>query len=622
MRPRGIGTPAAPATSGEIAVLVAITVGAAALRLRRLGLATLTGDEWFMHRNAQEGAQWIIEQARVFEPHPLLYYLGIWAWEQVAGWTEYALRFPSVLFGCLTIVAVWRLVREIGGTRAGLVAALFLAVNPYAILQSQNARNYAMVAALATLATAALVAAKRAGQRSGWMRYAVLMSGGLHTHLNAALTLASHLAHAAIVSLRQGTLHGRASIAAPLLVLALFVPWLAYASPALLAYQGYFPERLAADVILARTITTFATAGGVGWLPGVEVLLAILGVLGTIRAVQYARSAPDSVLLPLAAAVPVVAALALFAVRPMFEERYLIVAAPLYLGLAAYGVGIVPSRIALVASCAVAVLMASSVPDAISRTIEGRPDWRGIAGAIAERVEPGGLVLITGQGVADAYGYYRQTAHETAIATETAEVASAIDGALRARPRTIVHLPFWETAPDAMASTRLSAVGYPAETRWFRGQRMQMFLLPGSVGATRQAVGVRWPGVELIDVTLASDSSTRGRLAGVEIRWRSIAGSAPGDWKVSLRLVDPAGRRVAQIDRKPGSDSRPFPAMTEQPFADRYALLVPADAPATLNVDLLIYEPDTLRAVEPIGPEHAPILEGTVVRLTSINLTA
>ena len=95
--------------------MAALLVGAAALRARHLGTPTLTGDEWFMLRNAHEGPAWIISQARVFEPHPLVYYLGFWAWVAVSGSAEWAMRYPSALFGVLTCAAVWRLGRETGG---------------------------------------------------------------------------------------------------------------------------------------------------------------------------------------------------------------------------------------------------------------------------------------------------------------------------------------------------------------------------------------------------------------------------------------------------------------------------------------------------------------------------
>ena len=225
-------------------MLCLLLLAAAGARARQLGVPTLTGDEWFMLRNAYEGPGWIVSQARVFEPHPLLYYLGFWGWIGVAGSTEWAMRYPSALFGVLTCAAVWRLGREIGGPLVALGAGLLAAVNPYQVAQSQNARNYAMVAALATVATAALLVAARREDSPGWRRYAVAMLLALHTHLNAVLTAAAHgLWYAGRAWLRRSPPSRRAIVAAGAIAL-LFLPWLLYAAPALTAYRGFFPERV------------------------------------------------------------------------------------------------------------------------------------------------------------------------------------------------------------------------------------------------------------------------------------------------------------------------------------------------------------------------------------------
>ena len=69
------------------------------------------------------------------------------------------MRYPSVLFGVLACGATWRLTRDVAGPVAAASATVLLAINPYQVLESQNARNYAMVAALGTMSTAALASA-------------------------------------------------------------------------------------------------------------------------------------------------------------------------------------------------------------------------------------------------------------------------------------------------------------------------------------------------------------------------------------------------------------------------------------------------------------------------------
>jgi len=80
--------------------------------------------------------------------HPPLYYLILKLWSYVFGFSEVALRFPSVVFGVLTIFYVYK----IGGKKFGLVAGLLMALNPLAVYYSQEARMYSLAAFCVTAA--------------------------------------------------------------------------------------------------------------------------------------------------------------------------------------------------------------------------------------------------------------------------------------------------------------------------------------------------------------------------------------------------------------------------------------------------------------------------------------
>lgn len=87
----------------------------------------------------------IITKFSLGDVHPPLYYLVLKFWTVLFGYSEIALRFPSVIFGVLTVWFVYKL----GGKKA----AIFMAVNPLAIYYSQEARMYS----LATFAITAAV---------------------------------------------------------------------------------------------------------------------------------------------------------------------------------------------------------------------------------------------------------------------------------------------------------------------------------------------------------------------------------------------------------------------------------------------------------------------------------
>ncbi|MBI3559336.1 glycosyltransferase family 39 protein, partial [Candidatus Gottesmanbacteria bacterium] len=85
--------------------------------------------------------------------HPPLYYLILKFWTNFFGFSEIALRFPSVIAGVLAVFVIYKI--------GGKVPALFLAVNPLAIYYSQEARMYSLAMLLVLLAVSFFLKGKK-----------------------------------------------------------------------------------------------------------------------------------------------------------------------------------------------------------------------------------------------------------------------------------------------------------------------------------------------------------------------------------------------------------------------------------------------------------------------------
>ncbi len=128
---------------------VAILTGAALLlRLYRLGSQGLWFDEAYTLFIARMPA---VEAWRAFVVdgvHPPLFY----ALQKAAlalGQSEFALRLPSAVFGAAAVPLVYILGRRWAGWATGALAALLLALSPFHLWTSQDARMYSLLAALA-----------------------------------------------------------------------------------------------------------------------------------------------------------------------------------------------------------------------------------------------------------------------------------------------------------------------------------------------------------------------------------------------------------------------------------------------------------------------------------------
>jgi uncharacterized membrane protein len=103
-------------------------------------------------------------------------------WTLVAGQTEFALAFFSLIFGVLLIPLTYRLARYLAGQPTAIGAALLVATSPYHIWYAQEVRMYtlgAMLGLCATYCGLRALAAPRAYRY--WLGYLFAATLGLYT---------------------------------------------------------------------------------------------------------------------------------------------------------------------------------------------------------------------------------------------------------------------------------------------------------------------------------------------------------------------------------------------------------------------------------------------------------
>lgn len=122
-----------------------ITIAGFLFRMYRLDWQCLMVDEMTTSIYASKDVQWIISYMLSFDYNPPTYYLIAHYSEAIFGITRFAVRFPAVIFGTLSIPAVYLVGKEVkGGTLGLLVASLVSFMFPF-FYYSQNARGYSLV---------------------------------------------------------------------------------------------------------------------------------------------------------------------------------------------------------------------------------------------------------------------------------------------------------------------------------------------------------------------------------------------------------------------------------------------------------------------------------------------
>src|SRR5919108_3375850 len=150
-RVRWNGLAAAPRSRFFWLVLVITGVGGV-LRFATLGMQSFDGDELLVAWHVHQPIGRLFSSVANAETTPFPYYLLAKAWAGFFGSGEVGLRSLSALAGTATVPVAALTARELLSDRAGLVAALLVAVNPLLVWYSQQARPYALFALFGALA--------------------------------------------------------------------------------------------------------------------------------------------------------------------------------------------------------------------------------------------------------------------------------------------------------------------------------------------------------------------------------------------------------------------------------------------------------------------------------------
>ncbi len=171
-------------------VLFALVLAAAAIRIVTIDNQSFWADEALTAHEAGQSFPAMLHTVTSVETTPPLYFVVIWIWSKAFGGSEVALRSISALAGVATVPIAYLCARELIDRRAGLIAAALVAVNPFMIWYSQEARAYMLLAALSGASFLWFLRARREPSRrnlAGWAGFSAL---ALMTHFFAGFAVA------------------------------------------------------------------------------------------------------------------------------------------------------------------------------------------------------------------------------------------------------------------------------------------------------------------------------------------------------------------------------------------------------------------------------------------------
>jgi mannosyltransferase len=175
-------------------IVVALVLVGAAIRVLLLDNQSFWADEALTAYEARIPFGSMLSVVLHVETTPPLYFVLIWIWGHALGTGEVALRSLSALAGVATVPIAYLAGRELASRRAGVLAAAFMALNPFLIWYSQEARAYMLLVALSGASFLWFARARRdPGARNlGW--WAAWSALALMTHFFAGFLIAAEAA--------------------------------------------------------------------------------------------------------------------------------------------------------------------------------------------------------------------------------------------------------------------------------------------------------------------------------------------------------------------------------------------------------------------------------------------
>jgi mannosyltransferase len=366
--------------------VAALTVVAAALRFATLDRQSFWLDELVTVSLVRQSFGDMVHAIPHSEATPYLYYVVAWPWTRLFGSGEVGIRSLSALAGTATVIAAYGAGASLLSSRVGLLTAALVAVNPFLVWYSQEARSYALVTLFVAIGLWFFGEALK-GERWAFAGWALVSSLALATHYFAVFVVVPE----ALWLLARAPARRRAAW-------AVGVPAVVFLAhlPLLLDQRGN--GRSAAQSPIVKRIIGVPKDLVVGfsfpWELAGTILAALLVLTGLVLlATQVpARERSPAMVTGAVAAFAVVAPIVLAGggADYVIARNAIVVVIPAAVCL---GAGYAANRTGVVTATVLCALSVSIVLAVSFDAQYGRTDWRGLAAAIGPATSPRALVV-------------------------------------------------------------------------------------------------------------------------------------------------------------------------------------------------------------------------------------
>lgn len=525
--------------------------------------------------------------------HPPAYFTLLHIWMTVAGKSEFALRYLSVVFSLLTIALLWRFAKLLSPQSTypavTVLTALLAALSPLYVTYAQEVRSYAMITCLGLASTFVLWRLllpghqKDTGQKRARLLclYVVLTAACLYTHYFTIFLLIFQNLFWLIWLLRGKfvrkyetktmIVHAGLWLASQIGIMLLFAPQLFLATRQITSYTNpnLTPPSLTEFILhswqaytVGLTVETYIARWGMALMAGILIISWLIQFF-----TNRLKPTLQFALLLLWFVIPLVFYFVILQRQPSFEPRYLMLITPSLFLLWGYGLGNFNSRLKnpnstfyvlrptnYTLTLIAFITFSLALHSYYTNQAFFKDDSAGVANWLTTEAKDNDIIYVD---VPHPFHYY---AEQKAIApplhylfVDIHTAADRLNHEAAGRDRL-----FWitwrgsDTDPRGIIPFLLEKAGTLGGQRDFRGYQVRWFDLPRgtkfSLPKTLTPVQAVFGDVLQLDGLAYSKTVTDDEPIWITFHFARLR-ETNVDYKVSLRLRDAEGNIVGQTDQ-------------------------------------------------------------------------
>jgi mannosyltransferase len=262
-------------------LLIAILLLGLFFRLHDLGGESLWLDEALSINFAE------LNLPRIFflpENNPPLYYIILHCWIQLFGISEFSVRFPSAIFGFLSLFMIYKIGSELFDIDVGMISSLLMTFSIFHIQYSQEARTYSLSVLLTLLSMYFFIKLlKEAGHRFliGYVLSSILL---MYSHIYGLFIIIAQNIYFIVLSLlskEAEKLNFKRWILVQSILIFLFSPWVSIFINQVHAVQKDFWIKAPNIDSIISSFITYSSGSGL--------LLFLLLILSSFSLISYEK---------------------------------------------------------------------------------------------------------------------------------------------------------------------------------------------------------------------------------------------------------------------------------------------------------------------------------------------